>query len=104
MSAASELLDDPYAYAAMARVANPFGDGRASRRIVEAMSAGSGFFQHGHTYLGHPVACAAALAVQRIVARDGLLAAVGTRGRSLRRCRSAGYGRIAVRCRPKRPR
>jgi hypothetical protein len=29
------------------------------------LRAGSGFFQHGHTYLGHPVACAAALAVQR---------------------------------------
>lgn len=35
---------------------------------------GSGAFQHGHTYVGHPVACAAALAVQRIVARDGLVA------------------------------
>jgi hypothetical protein len=34
-------------------------------RIVDAIRAGSGFFQHGHTYLGHPVACAAALAVQR---------------------------------------
>jgi adenosylmethionine-8-amino-7-oxononanoate aminotransferase len=33
--------------------------------VVEALRAGSGFFQHGHTYLGHPVACAAALAVQR---------------------------------------
>jgi adenosylmethionine-8-amino-7-oxononanoate aminotransferase len=40
------------------------------------MSAGSGFFQHGHTYLGHPVACAAALAVQQVIRRDGLLAKV----------------------------
>lgn len=40
------------------------------------MSRGSGFFQHGHTYLGHPVACAAALAVQRVIHRDGLLAKV----------------------------
>jgi adenosylmethionine-8-amino-7-oxononanoate aminotransferase len=32
------------------------------------MRQGSGFFQHGHTYLGHPVACAAALAVQRVIA------------------------------------
>jgi adenosylmethionine-8-amino-7-oxononanoate aminotransferase len=37
------------------------------------MRSGSGFFQHGHTYLGHPVACAAALAVQQVIARDQLL-------------------------------
>jgi len=48
------------------------------------MAAGSGFFQHGHTYLGHPVACAAALAVQRVIERDGLLARVRERGRELR--------------------
>jgi len=54
----------------------PIGAVLAQHRIVEAMSKGSGFFQHGHTYLGHPVACAAALAVQRVIARDGLLAKV----------------------------
>lgn len=48
----------------------------AKKHIVEAMSFGSGFFQHGHTYLGHPVACAAALAVQRVIHRDGLLTKV----------------------------
>jgi adenosylmethionine-8-amino-7-oxononanoate aminotransferase len=47
------------------------------------MSTGSGFFQHGHTYLGHPVACAAALAVQRVIERDGLLAQVRRRGAAL---------------------
>jgi adenosylmethionine-8-amino-7-oxononanoate aminotransferase len=50
------------------------------RKIVEAMSQGSGFFQHGHTYLGHPVACAAALAVQEVIHRDGLLAKVRADG------------------------
>lgn len=45
----------------------------AHGRVVDAIVAGSGAFQHGHTYVGHPVACAAALAVQRIVARDGLV-------------------------------
>jgi adenosylmethionine-8-amino-7-oxononanoate aminotransferase len=54
----------------------PVGAVLAQRKIVEAMSQGSGFFQHGHTYLGHPVACAAALAVQRVIHRDGLLAKV----------------------------
>ena len=33
----TRLLDDPAAYAAMARVANPFGDGRAARRCVDAL-------------------------------------------------------------------
>ena len=51
----------------------PVGAVLAQGRIVEAMSKGSGFFQHGHTYLGHPVACAAALAVQQVIQRDGLL-------------------------------
>jgi adenosylmethionine-8-amino-7-oxononanoate aminotransferase len=54
----------------------PVGAVLAQRKIVEAMSKGSGFFQHGHTYLGHPVACAAALAVQQVIHRDGLLAKV----------------------------
>ena len=43
----------------------PIGAVLVHGRIVAALREGSGFFQHGHTYLGHPVACAAALAVQR---------------------------------------
>jgi adenosylmethionine-8-amino-7-oxononanoate aminotransferase len=62
----------------------PIGALLAQERIVEAMSAGSGFFQHGHTYLGHAVACAASLAVQRVIERDGLLARVRERGEQLR--------------------
>jgi adenosylmethionine-8-amino-7-oxononanoate aminotransferase len=54
------------------------------QRIVEALTRGSGRFQHGHTYLGHPVACAAALAVQQVIERDSLLAAVGSLGVRLR--------------------
>lgn len=42
----------------------PIGAALVSDKIVEAIRSGSGFFQHGHTYLGHPIACAAALAVQ----------------------------------------
>ena len=49
------------------------------------MSQGSGFFQHGHTYIGHPVACAAALAVQQVIERDGLLERVRVRGEQLQR-------------------
>ena len=61
----------------------PVGAVLAQARIVDAMSRGSGFFQHGHTYLGHPVACAAALAVQRVIQRDGLLAGVRADGEAL---------------------
>ena len=51
----------------------PIGAVLAQQKIVDAMSQGSGFFQHGHTYLGHAVACAAALAVQQVIERDGVL-------------------------------
>jgi adenosylmethionine-8-amino-7-oxononanoate aminotransferase len=61
----------------------PIGAVLAQKEIVEAMSKGSGFFQHGHTYLGHPVACAAALAVQKVIERDGLLARVREGGARL---------------------
>jgi adenosylmethionine-8-amino-7-oxononanoate aminotransferase len=58
----------------------PIGAVLAQERIVEAFRRGSGLFQHGHTYIGHAVACAAALAVQRVIERDGLLAAVRRQG------------------------
>ena len=61
----------------------PIGAVLAHKRIVEAMSQGSGFFQHGHTYLGHPVACAAALAVQHVLQRENLVARVRQSGARL---------------------
>lgn len=39
VTAASRLLDDPAAFAAMARAHNPYGDGTASRRIAEIIAA-----------------------------------------------------------------
>ncbi|UWQ19973.1 aspartate aminotransferase family protein [Jannaschia sp. W003] len=41
----------------------PIGAMLCTKAIYERIAAGTGFFQHGHTYLGHPVAAAAALAV-----------------------------------------
>ena len=41
----------------------PIGAMLCSDKIYSKIANGSGFFQHGHTYLGHPVACAAAFAV-----------------------------------------
>src|SRR4051812_8029804 len=52
----------------------------ASAKIVDAMREGSGAFQHGHTYLAHPMACAAALAVQNVIKEEGLLERVRTLG------------------------
>lgn len=54
-------------------------------KIMDAVSAGSGLFQHGHTYIGHPVSCAAALAVQRVIRRDKLLDNVLRQGDLLQR-------------------
>jgi adenosylmethionine-8-amino-7-oxononanoate aminotransferase len=51
----------------------PVGAVLIDAKVVDAIGAGSGFFQHGHTYIGHPVACAAALAVQHVLARDKLV-------------------------------
>jgi adenosylmethionine-8-amino-7-oxononanoate aminotransferase len=62
----------------------PIGAVLVHSRIVEALRAGSGFFQHGHTYLGHPVACAAALAVQRVFREEALMAKVQRDGEALR--------------------
>ena len=44
---------------------------------------GLGFFQHGHTYIGHPMACAAALAVQQVLARDKLVERCAQQGARL---------------------
>ena len=70
----------------------PVGAVLAQRKIVEAMSRGSGFFQHGHTYLGHPVACAAALAVQRVIKRDGLVHKVKSDGEAFGRILRETFG------------
>ena len=61
----------------------PIGATLVSGRIYDAIKEGSGFFQHGHTYLGHPTAAAAALEVQRIVREEGLLARAAQQGEKL---------------------
>ncbi len=70
----------------------PIGAVLAQEEVVAAMSAGSGFFQHGHTYIGHAVACAAALAVQRVIERDGLLAKVRESGARLEKLLQEALG------------
>ena len=60
------------------------GAALVSAKVFQAFSEGSGFFQHGHTYMGHPVACAAALAVQRKIQALDLLANVREQGEVLK--------------------
>ncbi|MFK7902685.1 MAG: aspartate aminotransferase family protein, partial [Nitratireductor sp.] len=50
----------------------PIGAMLCSAKIYECIENGSGFFQHGHTYIGHPTACAAALAVVNRLVEDKL--------------------------------
>ena len=70
----------------------PIGAVLASGAIVDAVRRGSGLFQHGHTYIGHPTAAAAALAVQQVIQRDGVLAAVRESGAQLRQALDARLG------------
>ncbi len=53
------------------------------QKIVEGIRQGLGAFQHGHTYLAHPMAAAAALAVQQVIVRDALLDQVKRQGAGL---------------------
>ncbi|KAF2968228.1 hypothetical protein GQX73_g5299 [Xylaria multiplex] len=52
----------------------------ASKRVIEAFEKGTGSFVHGHTYQGHPVTCAAALEVQKIMREDNLVQNVSKMG------------------------
>jgi adenosylmethionine-8-amino-7-oxononanoate aminotransferase len=70
----------------------PIGAVLARASLVARLRDGSGAFQHGHTYIGHPVAAAAALAVHKVIERDDLLAAVRMRGESLRRMLKDAFG------------
>jgi adenosylmethionine-8-amino-7-oxononanoate aminotransferase len=64
----------------------------ASGKVYDAVVRGSGFFQHGHTYLGHPIACAAALAVQRAFRERNLMDRVQRLGSELEGRLKARFG------------
>ena len=61
----------------------PIGAVLLQQRMHDAFVHGSGAFQHGMTYMGHALACAAALEVQRVIETDGLLEQVRVRGAQL---------------------
>ena len=66
----------------------PIGAVMVADHVLRTFAEGSGFFQHSHTYMGHPVACAAGNAVIDAIEEDDLLANVRGRGRELQ----AGLG------------
>jgi adenosylmethionine-8-amino-7-oxononanoate aminotransferase len=61
----------------------PIGATLLSQKVFDAFAGGSGFFHHGHTYMNHPMACAAGLAVQEVIRRDRLLDNVKAMGARL---------------------
>ena len=70
----------------------PIGAMLANGKIIDTIRAGSGAFQHGHTYLAHPLACAAALAVQNVIREDGLLDQIKERGKQLEQRLTERFG------------
>ena len=70
----------------------PIGAVMLTSAIYESFANGSGLFQHGHTYLGHPVAAAAANKVVEIIARPETLSNVNAMGARLQRGLEAALG------------
>jgi hypothetical protein len=70
----------------------PIGAVLTAGKIYDAIAAGSGFFQHGFTYIGHATACAAGLAVQQTIEREGLLENVRQQGAALRALLEERFG------------
>jgi adenosylmethionine-8-amino-7-oxononanoate aminotransferase len=70
----------------------PIGGILIAGRVAAALRRGSGSFLHGQTYQAHPVACAAALEVQRIVAEEDLVANCARMGAVLERLLTERFG------------
>jgi adenosylmethionine-8-amino-7-oxononanoate aminotransferase len=70
----------------------PIGALLVSKDIADTIQRGTGFFQHGHTYIGHAAACAGAIAVQRRLHEDGVLKKVAPLGTALERRLKEAFG------------
>ncbi|MEN0001752.1 MAG: aspartate aminotransferase family protein [Pseudomonadota bacterium] len=73
----------------------PVGAMLCTEAIFNTIVDGSGFFQHGHTYLGHPVAAAAALAVTEKLTDGGLVADCARSGGLLKNALEQRFGQHA---------
>ncbi|WP_069300064.1 aspartate aminotransferase family protein [Neptunicoccus sediminis] len=69
----------------------PIGAMLCSKEIYRTIEQGSGFFQHGHTYIGHPCAAAAGVAVLRSLKSRDLVTAAQTQGHKLRTALTAEF-------------
>ena len=69
----------------------PIGAMLCSAQIYQTIEHGSGFFQHGHTYLGHPVAAAAGCAVLQAIISRGLIPRVREMGEKFNRALKAQF-------------
>jgi len=63
-----------------------------SPAVHAAIAGGSGVWRNGQTHVNHPIACAAALEVQRVIEEEGLLATVRARGATLRALLADRFG------------
>ena len=63
----------------------PIGATIVNDKVYHSMASGSGFFQHGHTYMAHPTACACALATIDTIIDEQLIDAVNHFGGKLKR-------------------
>ncbi|RGP80569.1 ornithine aminotransferase [Fusarium longipes] len=61
----------------------PIAAALVNRTIIETLKKGTASFNHGHTYQAHPVSCAAALAIQKIIRRDDIVSRCATLGNRL---------------------
>ncbi|WP_188483273.1 aspartate aminotransferase family protein [Marivita lacus] len=61
----------------------PIGAMLCTAEIYETIAQGTGFFQHGHTYVGHPAAAAGGLAVVTALLERNLIPRVQTKGETL---------------------
>ena len=62
----------------------PIGALLCTNKIIAVIRDNSGYFQHGHTFMGHATAVAASLATQKIIRSEGLLPNVVARGKTIR--------------------
>lgn len=70
----------------------PIGAMLCSGQIYDAIKDGTGFFQHGHTYMGHSIACAAADTVVTKLTEGGLAARAAEKGEVLAQALTERFG------------
>ena len=73
----------------------PIGAMLVSNPIYSTIAEGSGFFQHGHTYMGHATACAAGVAVQQVIREERLLERVALQSGKLMEALQERFGNHA---------